>query len=75
MKYQMSSERLRKELGWQPLYSFNDGINEYLSELEVAESFVPASDMVNIAPHNRETVFESPIRRTWVWRTIEILKF
>lgn len=31
MKYQMTSDRLINELGWQPLYSFEEGLREYLN--------------------------------------------
>jgi nucleoside-diphosphate-sugar epimerase len=32
MKYQMSSDRLRDDLGWKPRYSFNEGVEEYFAE-------------------------------------------
>lgn len=30
MKYQMDGTRIKKELGWEPLYSFEEGLREYL---------------------------------------------
>jgi dTDP-D-glucose 4,6-dehydratase len=34
MKYQMDSSRIKDELGWKPLYTFNEALKEYLSELK-----------------------------------------
>lgn len=31
-KYQMSSERIVAELGWKPLYTFDEGLKEYLTD-------------------------------------------
>ena len=32
-KYQMDGDRLKNELGWKPLYSFEEGLKEYLCEM------------------------------------------
>ena len=32
MKYQMDSSRIREDLNWKPLYSFDEGLREYLIE-------------------------------------------
>ena len=32
MKYQMDATRIR-ELGWEPLYSFEEGLKEYLQQV------------------------------------------
>jgi dTDP-glucose 4,6-dehydratase len=32
MKYQMDASRIKDELGWKPLYSFEEGLKEYLLE-------------------------------------------
>lgn len=34
MKYQMDSSRIVDELGWKPLYSFEEGLREYLADTE-----------------------------------------
>jgi nucleoside-diphosphate-sugar epimerase len=31
MKYQMDAARIRTELGWEPLYTFDEGLKEYLA--------------------------------------------
>lgn len=33
MCYQMDASRLRNELGWEPLYTFDEGLKEYLMDL------------------------------------------
>ncbi|MEK7601512.1 MAG: NAD-dependent epimerase/dehydratase family protein [Patescibacteria group bacterium] len=32
MKYQTDASRIREELGWEPLYSFDEGLKQYLLE-------------------------------------------
>jgi len=32
MKYQMDASRIKDELGWKPIYSFEEGLKEYLCE-------------------------------------------
>ena len=32
MKYQMDAERISSELGWKPLYTFEEGLAEYLGD-------------------------------------------
>lgn len=34
MKYQMDATRIKTELGWKPLYTFDEGLKEYLLDLE-----------------------------------------
>ena len=30
LKYQMDATRIKEELGWKPLYTFDEGLKEYL---------------------------------------------
>jgi dTDP-glucose 4,6-dehydratase len=34
MKYQMDANRIKEELGWRPLYTFEEGLQEYLQDNE-----------------------------------------